>query len=115
MQVWKLCQGLASLSVNDTNKELITNKGGVAILAEVVMGKHHNEETAHRFALSALWNLAFNEASKKIVISTPGLVDSMRTILQTSESPKTREVAKGALWTLGEAAMGRRREKGGCA
>lgn len=36
------------------------------ILAEVVMGRHHNQETAHRFALSALWNLAFNERSKQV-------------------------------------------------
>lgn len=163
--VWKLCQGLASLSVNDKNKEMITSKvrcsrglsgcsggkrmrrvahdvcglrqhgkripylssqcadtllfscmfspclsrtplhvtaqGGVDILAEVVMGKHHNQETAHRFALSALWNLAFNERSKAVIINTPGLVDSIRTLLSSSESPKTREVAKGALWTLG--------------
>ncbi|GFR48254.1 hypothetical protein Agub_g10119 [Astrephomene gubernaculifera] len=99
--VWKLCQGLASLSVNDKNKEMITAKGGVDILAEVVMSKHHNQETAHRFALSALWNLAFNERSKAVIIDTPGLVDSIRSILATSESPKTREVAKGALWTLG--------------
>ncbi|EFJ50517.1 hypothetical protein VOLCADRAFT_103968 [Volvox carteri f. nagariensis] len=99
--VWKLCQGLASLSVNDKNKEMITAKGGVEILAEVVMGRHHNQETAHRFALSALWNLAFNERSKAVIIETPGLVDSIRNILASSESPKTREVAKGALWTLG--------------
>ncbi|GLI60450.1 hypothetical protein VaNZ11_002607 [Volvox africanus] len=99
--VWKLCQGLASLSVNDKNKEMITAKGGVEILAEVVMGRHHNQETAHRFALSALWNLAFNDRSKAVIIETPGLVDSIRNILATSESPKTREVAKGALWTLG--------------
>ncbi|KXZ55044.1 hypothetical protein GPECTOR_3g203 [Gonium pectorale] len=99
--VWKLCQGLASLSVNDKNKEMITAKGGIEILAEVVMGKHHNQETAHRFALSALWNLAFNERSKAVIVETPGLVDSIRNILASSESPKTREVAKGALWTLG--------------
>jgi hypothetical protein len=33
--VWKLCQGLASLSVNDKNKGMITAQGGVEILAEV--------------------------------------------------------------------------------
>ncbi|PNH02769.1 hypothetical protein TSOC_011218, partial [Tetrabaena socialis] len=98
--VWKLCQGLASLSVNDKNKELITAKGGIEILAEVVMGRHHSQETAHRFALSALWNLAFNARSKEVIVQMPGLVDSIRSILATSESPKTREVAKGALWTL---------------
>ncbi len=29
--VWKLCQGLASLSVNDKNKEMITSKVGAPL------------------------------------------------------------------------------------
>lgn len=103
--VWKLCQGLASLSVNDKNKELIAAKGGIDILAEVLYGKHHDNETAQRFALSALWNLAFSATSRQIIIESPGLVEAIRNILSTSESPKTREVAKGALWTLGEQQM----------
>jgi hypothetical protein len=32
-------QGLASLTVNDRNKELITAKNGVEILAEVLFGR----------------------------------------------------------------------------
>lgn len=81
---------------------MIAEHGGVALLSEVLFGKHHNNEAAHRYALSALWNLAFNDASRKEIIETPGLVDAIRSILATTESPKTKEVAKGALWTLGE-------------
>uniref|UniRef100_A0A7S0RZL4 ADP-ribosyl cyclase/cyclic ADP-ribose hydrolase n=1 Tax=Chlamydomonas leiostraca TaxID=1034604 RepID=A0A7S0RZL4_9CHLO len=99
--VWKLCQGLASLTVNDRNKELIAANSGIEILGEVLFGKHHNNEAAHRFALSALWNLAFTEKSRKVIISTPGLVEAIRNILATTESSRTKEVAKGALWTLG--------------
>ena len=33
--VWKLCQGLASLTVNDNNKEMIAANGGVEVLSEV--------------------------------------------------------------------------------
>ena len=36
--VWKICQGLACLTVNDKNKELIAARGGVDALAEVSMG-----------------------------------------------------------------------------
>jgi hypothetical protein len=32
----------------------------------VLLGKQHNQEAAHRFALSALWNLAFSDESKKV-------------------------------------------------
>ena len=46
----------------------------------------------------------------RTIIETPGLVDAIRNILSTTESPKTKEVAKGALWTLGEAVDPR----GGC-
>ncbi len=49
------------------------SQGGVEILAEVVMGRHHNQETAHRFALSALWNLAFNERSKQVRVRATGI------------------------------------------
>jgi phosphopantothenate-cysteine ligase len=83
------------------SQTLIADNGGVSLLAEVLFGKHHNNEAAHRYALSALWNLAFNDASRKEIIETPGLVDAIRNILATTESPKTKEVAKGALWTLG--------------
>jgi phosphopantothenate-cysteine ligase len=34
-------------------------------------------------------------------MSTPGLVEAMRNILATTESARTKEVAKGCLWTLG--------------
>lgn len=82
-------------------QELITANSGIEVLGEVLFGKHDNTEAAHRFALSALWNLAFNENSRKIIISTPGLVEAIRNILATTESSRTMEVAKGALWTLG--------------
>jgi hypothetical protein len=36
------------------------------------------------------------------IMSTPGLVEAMRNILATTESARTKEVAKGCLWTLGE-------------
>ena len=45
---------------------------------------------------------AFNETSRNIIVETPGLVEAIRFTLLTSESTKTKEVAKGALWTLGE-------------
>ncbi|KAL6761002.1 armadillo-type protein [Haematococcus lacustris] len=99
--VWKLCQGLASLAVNDSNKELIARNGGVQVLAEVLFGKHHNNEAAHRYALSTLWNLAFVESSRAAILAQPGLVDAIRTALNTTESARTKEVAKGCLWTLG--------------
>lgn len=63
--------------------------------------RHDNEDVAHRYALSTLWNLAFEERCRVQVRSTPGLVDAIRTILATTEATATREAAKGALWTLG--------------
>ncbi|GAX76299.1 hypothetical protein CEUSTIGMA_g3744.t1 [Chlamydomonas eustigma] len=99
--VWKLCQGLTNLTVNDKNKMLVTAMGGIPVLSEVLLGHHHNNEAAQRYALSALWNLAFHEASRKEILQTPGLVDAIRSCLAMSENPKTKEVAKGALWTLG--------------
>jgi phosphopantothenate-cysteine ligase len=79
----------------------VTAKGGIPELTEVLFGRHHNNEAAQRYALSALWNLAFHEASRKEILQTPGLVDAIRSCLTMSESPRTKEVAKGALWTLG--------------
>ncbi|GFH15683.1 predicted protein [Haematococcus lacustris] len=64
-------------------------------------GKHHNNEAAHRYALSTLWNLAFVESSRAAILAQPGLVDAIRTALNTTESARTKEVAKGCLWTLG--------------
>ena len=81
---------------------LISDQGGVALLSEVLFGRHHNNEAAHRYALSALWNLAFNDNSRREIVETPGLVEAIRNILATTESPRTKEVAKGTLWTLGE-------------
>ena len=75
-------------------------------MAEVLFSKHHNNEAAHRYALSTLWNLAFNDKSRTSIVEQPGLVDAIRNILATTESSKTREVAKGALWTLGKWAWG---------
>ena len=79
----------------------MTSKGGVKLLAEVLFGRHHNNEAAQRYALSAIWNLAFSDHSRHVILETPGLVDAIRSCLTTAESPKTKEVAKGALWTLG--------------
>ena len=76
-----------------TSQVLITAGGGVELMAEVLMGRHHNNEAAHRYALSTIWNLAFNDNSRKVIIGTPGLADAIRNILATTESPKTREVA----------------------
>ena len=97
--MWKLCQGIANLSINEQNKvwkcppthlssdldvsvqnqssndrhlvhtiplahtpqALVVRNDGVRLLAEVLFGKHHNNEAAQRHALSALWNLAFDE------------------------------------------------------
>ena len=83
-------------------QEVVTAKGGVQLLAKVLSGRQHNNEAAQRYALSALWNLAFNDHSRRIILETPGLVDAIRSCLAKSESPRTKEVAKGALWTLGE-------------
>ena len=44
-----------------------------------------------------------------MILDTPGLVDAIKDVLATSESPRTREAAKGALWTLGEAGVDRGR------
>ena len=41
-------------------QSLVVSKGGVRLLAEVLFGKHHDNEAAQRHALSALWNLAFD-------------------------------------------------------
>ena len=41
--------------------------------------------------------------ARQVILDTPGLVDAIKDVLVTSESPRTREAAKGALWTLGEA------------
>jgi hypothetical protein len=38
----------------------VVRNDGVRLLAEVIFGKHHNNEAAQRHALSALWNLAFD-------------------------------------------------------
>lgn len=54
-----------------------------------------------RYSAAALWNLAFNERCRKAIASTPGVVEALRELLRTSESGRTREAAKGALWTLG--------------
>jgi phosphopantothenate-cysteine ligase len=83
------------------SQDLVTSKGGVKLLAEVLFGRHHNNEAAQRYALSAIWNLAFSDHSRHVILETPGLVDAIRSCLTTAESPKTKEVAKGALWTLG--------------
>ncbi len=84
-------------------QELITNHYGVEVLAQVLQGKHHQNEAAHRYAVSALWNLAFNEQSRQRIIATEGLVDTIRSKLHSADSgPKMKEIVKGALWTLGE-------------
>lgn len=88
--------------MNDKNKELITAQRGVEVMASVLFSRHHKNELAHRYALSTIWNLAFNEGSRQVIMETPGLVEVIREISRKTENPKTREVAKGALWTLGE-------------
>ncbi|GFH21547.1 SAM domain-containing protein [Haematococcus lacustris] len=113
--VWKLCQGLASLAVNDSNKELIARNGGVQVLAEVLFGKHHNNEAAHRYALSTLWNLAFVESSRAAILAQPGLVDAIRTALNTTESARTKEVAKGCLAGAGREGADQQCRRGGVA
>lgn len=99
--VWKLCQALSNLTVNDTNKELIIKVGGVEVLSKVLEATHHRTELAQRYAISALWNLAFIREGRKRVQSTPGLVEAIREAMHTTPDTRTRELAKGCLWTLG--------------
>ncbi|CAG9461007.1 unnamed protein product [Pedinophyceae sp. YPF-701] len=99
--VWKLAMGLASLCVPDKNKTLIKDAGGVEVLANVLFGRHHDNNTTQRWTVTALWNLAFDEQCRKDIIATPGLVDALRELVKTSESSRTIEAAKGCLWTLG--------------
>lgn len=99
--VWKLCQALANLTVNDTNKELIVKVGGVEVLAKVMQSENHKNELSQRYAISALWNLAFIPEGRKRVQSTPKLVEAIRQLLHETPDTRTRELAKGCLWTLG--------------
>ncbi len=91
------------MTVNDENKKLVAQCGGVQILTDVLLGKHHNNDAAQRYALSALWNLAFDDEARELMLRTPGLVDAIKGLATRSESSKTREKAKGTLWTLGVA------------
>ena len=76
---------------------------------------HGNFKLLHVFLLlKLLWFASLNTLPcthfgvqrRRIIIETPDLVDRIRSILVETESVNTKEVAKGALWTLGESCLG---------
>ena len=40
--------------------------------------------------------------ARQAILMTPGMVEAIKDALGTAESPRTCEVAKGVLWTLGK-------------
>ncbi|CAG9460273.1 unnamed protein product [Pedinophyceae sp. YPF-701] len=105
--VWKLVQGLARLSINETNKAVLARHGAVELIARILEGKHHKPLVVQRFTVRTCWNLCFLKENRQAVLQHPTLVPRLqdlagRSARWTFEDGKLLANAlKGCLWTLG--------------
>jgi len=100
--VWKLMQGLASLTINEANVDRLADAGCIRVFSEAIqMAHHHQDDKCRRFMARTFWNLAFSEKHREVIAADEGVILALRDLVHSSESKRTREVAKGALWVIG--------------
>lgn len=100
--VWKLMQGLASLTINEANVDRLAEAGCIRVFSEAIqMPHHHQDDKCRRFMARTFWNLAFSEKHREVIAADEGVILALRDLVHSSESKRTREVAKGALWVIG--------------
>jgi len=97
--VWKMTQGIANLATIDANKARIVNAGAVPMLVRCLNERQHQWDKARRWACTALWNLAFDDAARAAIASEPGAIDALEEARRLG-SDATKKKARGALWMI---------------
>ncbi|XP_072035924.1 uncharacterized protein [Amphiura filiformis] len=98
-----LTEGIVNLSSNDVNKTTIVAYGGIPVLASIFKPEYtDNQKYA---AAEALWKLAFLESNREIILNHLSITDTaalhMLKEMQSSKTPKLRDVSTGLLHQLG--------------
>ena len=93
----ELAEGLSHLAINDTNKEILGQKGATRVLISVI--KTSSEDAEKVSAIKALWMLAFDDNNKKAIRQEDGAMGLLRH-LQHSKDSQVQRAAAGALWEV---------------
>ena len=93
----ELAEGLSHLAINDTNKNILGQKGVIPVLISVIKTSKEDEEKAS--ATRALWMLAFDDNNKEKIRQEEGAMDILHQ-LQQSKNSEVQKAAAGALWEL---------------
>ena len=93
----ELAEGLSHLAINDTNKNILGQKGVIPVLISVIKTSKEDEEKAS--ATRALWMLAFDDNNKEKIRQEKGAMDILHQ-LQQSKNSEVQKAAAGALWEL---------------
>ncbi|XP_072168197.1 uncharacterized protein [Diadema setosum] len=90
-------QGICQLAMNDSNKRLIMELGGLPLIGRMLQDKFSDEEK--EIAATTIWQLAFVEENKERVRQEQDIIKSLM-VLKNSDSPTIRDSCTGALWEI---------------
>ncbi|XP_054769415.2 uncharacterized protein LOC129277236 [Lytechinus pictus] len=97
----ELLQGLNQLAINDCNKLLIVNRGGIEILERILTGKgSSNEEKL--WAARGVWQMAFKEENKVKIRQSAATIEALRKTEETTDHCDVKEACAGALFVINE-------------
>ncbi|XP_030848994.1 uncharacterized protein LOC115918878 [Strongylocentrotus purpuratus] len=95
----ELLQAVDDLAINDNNKRLIVEKGGIPILSKLLQRDCSMEEKT--FAANSIWRLAFLKENKEKLQKEQGIIYSLKENSQ-SENEKLHNACMGALFEIYE-------------
>ncbi|XP_011672445.1 uncharacterized protein LOC105442223 [Strongylocentrotus purpuratus] len=98
----ELVQSVDDLAINDNNKRLIVEKGGIPILAKLLQRDCSVEEKTS--AANGLWRLAFLKENKEKLRKEQGIIYNLTENSQ-SENEKLRNACMGALFEIYESKL----------
>ncbi|XP_003731304.1 uncharacterized protein LOC100887968 [Strongylocentrotus purpuratus] len=98
----ELVQSVDDLAINDNNKQLIVEKGGIHILSKLLERDCSVEEKTS--AANGIWRLAFLKKNKEQLRKEQGIIYNLTENSQ-SENEKLRNACMGALFEIYESKL----------
>ncbi|XP_071504382.1 uncharacterized protein [Diadema antillarum] len=90
-------QGICQLAMNDSNKRLIMELGGLPLIGRMLQDKFSDEEK--EIAATTIWQLAFVDENKERVRQEQDIIKALM-VLKNNDSPTIRDSCTGALWEI---------------
>jgi hypothetical protein len=93
------CAALGNLAVNDNNKDLIADEGGITIILDA-MEKHLSHATVQEYGFTALENLAMNDKNKVAIAQERGITTMLSAMKIHSSDNIVQQYGRKALLIL---------------